>query len=353
MIKTRSNYYISVPWIHPTDLDIQDYYTLKLYVWSGDIASVPVSAEYEIKKYNATTSNETEKVNIGRLLNDFIEFNTSRQSITQIIDGGTNSKFYKVEVIYEEDVSPEITETGLFVQGYGRGNEGENPQPPTNKVYIINDEYNIGVETVFTIPIETDSTALAYSVISYPNNEINFTGSTSVDSTDNSNTYIQYISIDASEAIDEEYIEVSYNSVDITLYIQPEYIYISYDIYFQNKEGHQQVMTFFKERTESLNVTSESYESNNGQPSLGNHQYVEFNKNGRTSLKLSTGFVDENINLDIRQLMLSENVWIYENDLMTPISVKQKNISYKNRVNDRLVNYTIDFEYSFNEVNNI
>lgn len=353
MIKTRSNYYISVPWIHPTDLDIQENYTLKVFVWSGDVASVPGSEEYEIKKYNATTSNGTEKVNIGRLLNDYIEFSTIRSSSTQLLDNGTNSMFYKVEVFYEDDVSPEITETGLFIQGYGRGNEGENPQPPTNKVYIPNREYKVGTETVFTIPVETDSTAIDYTIISHPNNTINVTGSTPVNSTDNSTTYIKYINVDVSEAINESYIEVIYNSVSTTLYIEPEYIYTPYDIYFQNKQGHQQTLTFFKERTNSLNTAVQSFESDRGQPSLGNHQSIEFDKNGKTTLKLSTGFIDENINEDIRQLMLSERVWIYENDLMTPINVKQRNITYKNRLNDRLVNYAIDFEYSFNEINTI
>ena len=68
---------------------------------------------------------------------------------------------------------------------------------------------------------------------------------------------------------------------------------------------------------------------------------------------MSTGFVDESINEDITQLLLSEKVYLYENNLMTPVNVTQNSLSYKNRVNDKLVDYVLDFRYSFNIINDI
>jgi len=55
-----------------------------------------------------------------------------------------------------------------------------------------------------------------------------------------------------------------------------------------------------------------------------------------------------------KQLMLSERVWITnENNQIYPINIKTSNITYKTSVNDRLVEYTIEFDNSYNVLNDI
>lgn len=358
---TRSPYYITIPWYYPTSADIKTYYTIKLFVWSGDVTSVPATPEYEIRKDNVVNSGGVEKIDIGRLLNDFIDFTPSRNTGTQIYNANTNSKFYRAEIYYEELTTPQIIRQGVFMQGYAYGYEGQNKQPPADRVYLLNREYNVGKNTVFVIPVETEASGLDFLVRSYPNNDINITGNTGINSDDNSNTFVQYISVDVSEAEEEKYIEVLYGgnlqsyptATKITLYITQEDIFAPYDVYFQNKQGHLQTLTFFKERKDTLSTTSENYNSNNGQPSTGIHQFVDYNKNATKPFKMSTGFVDESINEDITQLLLSEKVYLYENNLMTPVNITQNSLSYKNRVNDKLVDYVLDFRYSFNMINNI
>ena len=55
--------------------------------------------------------------------------------------------------------------------------------------------------------------------------------------------------------------------------------------------------------------------------------------------------------------MLSEKVWITNiietGEQVLPINVKTSNITYKTSLNDRLVEYTFDFENSYNVINNI
>ncbi len=360
---TRSPYYIKIPWYYPTSADIRTYYTIKLFVWSGDIDSVPATPEYEIRKDNVVNSVGVEKIDIGRLLNDFIDFTPSRNTGTQIYNANTNCKCYRAEIYYETLTKPQIIREGVFMQGYGYGYEGENAKPPADRVYLLNREYNVGQNTVFVIPVETYSIPAAgvdFSVQSYPNGYINFISNTGIDSEDNSNTFVKYISIDVSEAPNEKYIRLLYGgniqsvpAVKIFLYITHEDIFTPYDVYFQNKQGHLQTMTFFKERKDTLSTKSENYNSNIGQPSTGIHQFVDYNKNAVKPFKMSTGFVDESINEDITQLLLSEKVYIYENDLMIPVNVTQNSLSYKNQVNDKLVDYVLDFKYSFDMINSI
>ena len=189
------------------------------------------------------------------------------------------------------------------------------------------------------------------TVISYPSNEINF--SQNVPDSVNSNKIISYVWVDVSEAPTDEYIEITYNSETITLLIENECRYNPIDIFFQNKEGAEQVLTMFKKQTESISITSEEYESNAGQPSLGNHQITKFNIQGKTKLKVNSGFVSEAMNETFKQLLLSERVWKYESGVFTPLNIASSSLEYKTRANDRLINYEIDFNYAFNEINNI
>lgn len=188
-------------------------------------------------------------------------------------------------------------------------------------------------------------------VISYPANQINF--SQYVGDTIFSNEIIKYMFVDLSEATTDEYVEITYNGEIITLLITDECRYAPIDIYFQNREGAEQVITFFKAQTESLSVTSEEFQASRGQSNLGNHQYIKYNVQGRQKLKVNSGFVNEEMNETFKQLFLSQRVWKFENGIFTPLNLSSKNFEYKTRQKDRLINYELEFEYAFNEINNI
>jgi len=189
------------------------------------------------------------------------------------------------------------------------------------------------------------------TIISYPDNNIN--ESIAEPTSFNSAEMLQNIWVKVSEAGTDEYIEVTYNGETITLLITDECRYTPVDIAFQNKEGAIVFMPFFKAKTESISTTRETFESDRGQPSMGNHQFVDFNVQGRTSYKINSGFVDENMNQIVKQLLLSERVWEYVNMEYIPIKVKSTGVEYKTRQKDRLINYEMEFEYAFNEINNI
>ena len=189
------------------------------------------------------------------------------------------------------------------------------------------------------------------TVISYPLNQINFTQD--VGNSLNSEELAKYMWVNVSEATTDEYIEITYNSEVITLLITEECRYTPIDIFFQNKEGAEQVLTFFKVNNESLSVTSEEFQANRGQAYLGNHQYIKYNVQGKGKFKVNSGFVSEDLNQTFTELLLSQRVWKYENSMFVPLNVASKSIEYKTRQKDRLINYEIDFEYAFNAINNI
>ncbi len=132
--------------------------------------------------------------------------------------------------------------------------------------------------------------------------------------------------------------------------------YNPYKVTFVNKFGALQDLWFFKRSNLSLQTKQESYKANivsSGNYSINSRQKTVFNKTGVEKLQLNTGFYPESYNEIFRQLTLSEEVWIEYGGNTLPITVMSSSLNYKTSVNDKLINYTIDVEFSNNKINNI
>jgi hypothetical protein len=132
-------------------------------------------------------------------------------------------------------------------------------------------------------------------------------------------------------------------------------------ITFVNKFGVLQDIYFFKKKVEQMTTKRESYKANtltyanNYDTSV--HTKKDFNITANESMTLSSGFLSESYNEVFKQLMLSEKVWITNltntDEQVLPINIKTSDITYKTSLNDKLVEYTIEFENSYNVLNDI
>ena len=132
-------------------------------------------------------------------------------------------------------------------------------------------------------------------------------------------------------------------------------------ITFINKFGVLQDMYFFKKMVEKMTSKRESYRANTltntNQYDTTVHTKRDFNITANESMTLSSGFLSESYNEVFKQLMLSEKVWITNltdtEEQVLPINIKTSDITYKTSLNDRLVEYTIEFDNSYNVLNDI
>ena len=139
-------------------------------------------------------------------------------------------------------------------------------------------------------------------------------------------------------------------------------------IIFINKFGVQQDLWFFLKETKTLARQNENYKANiltyptTNNPatySISNAPNRTFNTTAKQTFTLSSGYYSENANNFFEELLLSEYVWlarinkITESDDIVPVKVKKSSIAFKTSVNDRLVEYTIEFEEAFDYINNI
>jgi len=134
-------------------------------------------------------------------------------------------------------------------------------------------------------------------------------------------------------------------------------------ITFVNKFGVLQDMYFFKKMVEKMTTKRESYKSNilnlqqGDDYNIYEHTKRDFNISANESMTLSSGFLSESYNEVFKQLMLSEKVWITNrtdtSEKVLPINIKTSDITYKTSLNDKLVEYTIEFDNSYNVLNDI
>lgn len=148
-------------------------------------------------------------------------------------------------------------------------------------------------------------------------------------------------------------------SITLTLeeVCEPKYDFL--DVVFYNKYGALQIMPFHKKSMKSINTQSDSFKRNLmdfvNDPTYNKekHQVRQFHVTGKEKITMNTGFIDESFNEIIRQLLLSEQVWVYDGIEVKPITLDTSSLDFKTSVNDKLINYTIDFSYSYNKINDI
>lgn len=138
------------------------------------------------------------------------------------------------------------------------------------------------------------------------------------------------------------------SSNGITIKRQPCDKYDPVKAAFINKFGVPQEIYFFAKRIDSVSSSGQKYISGainmDGTYSTTSHQYVDFDKNGKRSYNLSTGYVSEDYNNYIQEMLLSEKVWLTIDSVVRPVTVKTSSVQYKTSLNDKLVSYTVDFE---------
>ena len=164
-----------------------------------------------------------------------------------------------------------------------------------------------------------------------------------------------------------EYIKVNYLVKDK---------FMPYKITFINSFGALENFWMMGAEKESLAVNGDTFKRNLLQiPSalVGNdpsynvdaHQYVTFGEQGRKSYTLNTGFIPENQNKTLTELMLSQKIWVTkyqtqsERDNPTipldiePVVLKSKQLSYKTHLQEKVIDYKIEFQSAHDEVNQV
>ena len=136
-----------------------------------------------------------------------------------------------------------------------------------------------------------------------------------------------------------------------------------FKVSFINKYGAIQSEFFTLKAIQEITSTRENYNSNTisstGTYSINEHTKQNFNIKGKQSITLNSFYLPEWYNNVFTEMLLSEKVWVRfrvpsTNDFTTiPVNIKTSNFTYKNSLNDRLIQFTFSFDMSFDYINNV
>lgn len=132
---------------------------------------------------------------------------------------------------------------------------------------------------------------------------------------------------------------------------EDECLYTPVKCTFINSKGGWQFLTFFKARTDSYDVKTKTHnllaDAVDYNPLRGQKQ--EFNFDMTQSVRLNTGWVDENTIELLVDMLASETILLDDE----PVILKDKSIQKKTRLKDKMINYEMSFEYAFNLINDV
>jgi hypothetical protein len=390
IINTRSPFYIKV-----SDTTLATA-TLQLYIYEGAKDTTPDAADL---KYTITKS-ELEANNyvvfeISELIRDYVDvkYDGEYDSYCVWANAVITAKNSSGSTISSPTVTPsDYTNQFVAVDGYGYFEEGVNPEPSrsllqSNKIMYRPEDGNIN------IPIFAEDT----NSVAYYNNGV-IVRSQTISDNDNTDQKIQYISVsgNSDNATYEERVLEDSGTLESSRCLEQflsyldiskvDEIVVGYDtdagsaahiikvrnldcsiydpirVTFVNKYGALQDLWFDKKSINSIEVQSNDYKASvmdfSSSPTYDTsaHQNRVLDLVGKESITLNTGYIDESFNEVFRQLMLSEQVWmtrLTDTEEVLPLRPRTQSLQFKTRTNDKLVNYTVEFDFAFDKINTI
>ena len=375
-INLRSPYYLRVSY------GVLSSASMELYIYTGEFTTdKPADPQYTISK-NSAVGNNYVVFEIAELVRDYLDIE---------FDGDYDSQTIWVEADVDITYSNMVVGTQNFdyiaFDGYGYFEDGINPELSRTYLQSNNTIYRLDDQNV-RVPVFTEDTnSITYfyrgvekrtdliSTSTNTNGQIDYI---TVSGSDNTDTYQQRVLADGGTLeltecldafldtidiglVDELYINSDSGTQIIKIITEPCSKFEPYKVTFVNKFGALQDLWFTLKSTESLTTTGETYKANIVDFHLLTYatykpQVAQYNKLGKESITLNTNYLSEEYNEVIKQLMMSEQVWITkltDTEEVLAVIPKTQSVTYKTSINDRLVQYTIDFDYAFDKINTV
>jgi hypothetical protein len=384
IINTRSPYYARFP--RENALSVK----LNITIYTGVQGDAPVNANYTLTKNTdepTGAASEQAVFEISELIRDFI--------YTEYYEEAVDVVWVKLEHIFYDGLNAtgNVLSGGginyyLAVDGFGYFEEGINPRKtidPTavsftpmllqdnTTIYFIKGQpirIPIWAETEPLIGLPgTWGEGVQWQDANYFWEEYVATWNSSlddvqIDDNGNTNQKIQYVIIfptDDIETGDTATITSTIGtaqSITVTFKELCELKYTPVRVIFYNKYGALQDIWASKKSIKNLNQTADTYKSNIidlGTLSYSTYKHVQkrFDVQGQETISVSTAYLDESVNEPVKQLLMSEQVWIEIGAETYPVVLKTSSIQEKTSVNDKLVAYTFEFEYASGKIQNV
>ena len=351
---TRDNIILSRS---PFNLSLQpttafDSVGCNLYLYRGtQTTDAPTTQTYALSKSVIQAGQTTINFEISKYLNDYCKNN-----IPTFVNGVNTSTSYDsvwcdVELIayYLGEEFGTTTRQYLAIDGFGWHTELYNPKLTKNVLSSITthyvyrgSDYPIYFVTKDLVSITADGDTIAFTLDTTINNQA-----------------IAYVNLKPYYTYLNNF-DIVFEYADSTethsIVVKDECRYPIYNCFFKNKYGFWQSIPFNLRSKTTLNVESSEYNpivSTYGQYSLQSHNTKTYLPTSKEVITVNTDFLPEAYNVLFDELFESEFVYLENNGVYLPVNLNKNSLEKKTRVFDRLIQYTLDFKYSFNKRNTV
>jgi len=347
-ILSRSPYNIAV-----TPPILFDQIVMNLYLYKGHkTTDRPVLPNYTLSKIVVYAGQPKIAIEISKIVNDFIKNN-----YTKTLGGGSHAInlndstwiYAEMTMKYLGEPIYYINQTLFALDGFGYHTELANPTINKNVLSSI-EQHTFYNGSSYPLYFKTSNlTSILVNGIS-----VSFSYNQNL-----SNELIGMVNIGAYASVEGSFNAVFTYSTGTETHsfeVKNECKYPVINCTFKNKYGVWQNIPFNKLSKKTIDFESQDFMpivSSFGAYSLNAHNKKTFLANGKEKITVNTDFIGEHYNDLFKELMLSEFVYLEENGQVLPVNLVKKTFEKKTKLINKLIQYSMDFEYSFNLMNTV
>jgi hypothetical protein len=366
-INIRSPYYLKY-----TDAALTKV-SIKLFVYQGTETTDKGIHQYELTN-DVIDGTDYVVFEVAEFVRDYFNFEFDGSNYTSNTQWlRTEATLYNDDVIIREEINSYLAFDGYTEFTDGLNAEGSRAKLMTADTVIIpeGETQHIGVysEDVLSVTLYRYVTGATTSNASWNTesrqwnvntdfwaDEATSTPEVITDTATLSQGKIQYFAVDNQTGL----IEVNTASESKILVVKPaeSCLYGHRKITFINKHGAYQDFFFMGTQRETVTYDSSSYKASkidfaNMNYSMQSGQDKRFDVNSSKVITLNTGWIVEDLNSALEEMLMSESVWITENGNTVPVIPVNETLEKKTRLIEGLINYEIAFKYAFNNNNTV
>lgn len=335
------------PFIIEINEALQTSSKVELFIWNGT-GSAPATPTYTLSKNVPSATNLKTTYDISPFIREYINFDAPIL-LYNTVELTNINQWCNVRVKRYKNTATLLNTTDYVAyDGYGYFEQGYNPDnglfglADNSTHYFYNDN--------LTIPIASfRSYITAPSTVVWTNTD----GSTNGQLISTTGVYnipiVSEIS-DAGNGVTVSIINATVlNGIKFVPIEECKYDVITID--FVNKFGAWQKTWFFKASSNNIETTGTEYNlmSNLTAYNVNVGSRKVFNVNGNESIKVNSGWVNDDYAETIQQLLLSERILVDGK----PAKMKTKGFEKQKQINTKMINYQLEFDYAYDIINNI
>ena len=354
----KSPHYINIPFLFDTTISA----SVDVFVWYGDVVDVPALPTYSLTIPRPTIDFAEFNIDISDLVQEQLEAKPTIQTsgATARIDSTSESVKWMKYVASYTDAEESIADiNGLLIatDGYGYYNEGANPTKPNDNILTNTRNRQVARNGVALMPYVNNTEVTRIDIKSFPSGDLNgFFIMVPLSLTEQFIQYIQ-VNLNLSSTQDTSFeIRLSPSDEVINYNIIDECKYTPIQVVFKNKYGVFDSLNLFKKQSHSTSTKHDTFVNNYitaGNYDTTRHQYQKLNVTAKDKIKTNSGYILEAENEIYKELLQSETVYFYEDAKLIPVNLTNSSLDFKTQLDDKLFNYSLDFEYAYNVIQNV